>query len=56
MKIYIWTFAAALAGMGAVMAQAPEGRASFQNRCAICHGTDANGGEHAPSILAQLQS
>ncbi len=56
MRIYIWTFATVVAGMGAVMGQAPEGRASFQNRCAICHGTDANGGEHAPSILAQVQS
>ena len=37
------------------MAQAPEGRLSFQNRCAVCHGTDGNGGEHAPSILARVQ-
>ena len=36
--------------------QTPEGRMSFQNRCAVCHGADANGGEHAPSILARLQT
>src|SRR3954468_367182 len=38
------------------MAQSPEGRASFQNRCSACHGTDGKGGEHAPSILARVQS
>lgn len=34
--------------------QAPDGRAAFQNRCSGCHGSDANGGEHAPSILPSL--
>src|SRR3954451_11817850 len=38
------------------MAQSPEGRASFQNRCSAGHGTDGNGGEHGPSILARVQS
>jgi alcohol dehydrogenase (cytochrome c) len=38
-----------------VFAQAPEGRQSFLNHCAVCHGTDGNGGEHAPSILARAQ-
>ena len=51
----IWWFAAFLAAVGAAMAQTPEGRSSFQNRCAVCHGTDGNGGEHAPSILSPLQ-
>ena len=36
--------------------QIPEGRAAFQSRCADCHGTDANGGEHGPSILRRLQN
>src|SRR6476646_1557516 len=44
-----------LASVASAFAQAPEGRASFQTRCAGCHGTDGNGGEHAPSILARLQ-
>ena len=51
----IWWFAASLAAVGAAMAQTPEGRFSFQTRCAVCHGTDGNGGEHAPSILARVQ-
>jgi alcohol dehydrogenase (cytochrome c) len=38
------------------MAQAPDGRLAFQGRCSGCHGTDGNGGEHGPSILAGLQS
>src|SRR5271165_670667 len=51
----IWWFAASLAAVGAALAQTPEGRSSFQNRCAVCHGTDGNGGEHAPSILSPVQ-
>src|SRR3989442_11823632 len=47
-------FVASLAALGIAMAQAPEGRLSFQTRCAVCHGTDGNGGEHAPSILARV--
>ena len=54
--IKLQTFVVFGAAICAAMAQVPDGRLSFQNRCAICHGTDANGGEHAPSILAQVQS
>jgi alcohol dehydrogenase (cytochrome c) len=43
-----------LAAVGIATGQAPEGRSSFQTRCAVCHGTDGNGGEHAPSILARV--
>jgi alcohol dehydrogenase (cytochrome c) len=53
MKIRIALFVSVSA---IAMAQAPEGRSSFQTRCALCHGADANGGEHAPSILARLQT
>ena len=28
--------------------------ARFQSLCSGCHGTDGNGGEHAPSILPSL--
>ena len=35
-------------------AQAPDGHAAFQTRCSGCHGTDGNGGEHAPSVLPAL--
>ena len=52
----ICSFALFLVAIGSAMAQAPEGRRSFQNRCGVCHGTDGNGGEHAPSILAPVQS
>jgi alcohol dehydrogenase (cytochrome c) len=52
----ICSFALFLVAIGSANAQAPEGRSSFQNRCGVCHGTDGNGGEHAPSILAPVQS
>src|SRR5262245_39073945 len=35
-------------------AQSPEGRTVFQTLCSGCHGTDGNGGEHAPSIMPAL--
>src|SRR5687768_2901281 len=44
------------ATIGIALAQAPDGRLAFQNRCAGCHGTDGNGGEHGPSILARIQA
>ena len=34
--------------------QAPDGKVAFQTRCSVCHGTDGNGGEHAPTILPSL--
>src|SRR5215813_11332131 len=43
-----------LALTGLAFAQAPQGRAAFQSRCTSCHGTDGNGGEHGPSILARV--
>jgi alcohol dehydrogenase (cytochrome c) len=47
------------AAPGQTLAQTPaqtlDGKQSFQSRCAGCHGTDGNGGEHAPSILARVQ-
>jgi alcohol dehydrogenase (cytochrome c) len=36
------------------LAQSPDGRVAFQSRCSGCHGTDGNGGEHAPSIWTSL--
>lgn len=44
-----------LIALGVAAAQAPDGKQSFQSRCSGCHGTDGNGGEHAPSILARVQ-
>ena len=39
----------------AVLAQSPDaGRRQFENRCAICHGGDGNGGEHAPGMVPRL--
>src|SRR5262245_51827409 len=35
-------------------AQLPAGRSQFENRCGVCHGGDANGGEYAPAIIAQV--
>src|SRR6266567_5427161 len=35
-------------------AQDNPGRLLFENRCARCHGGDANGGERGPSILNKL--
>src|SRR5262245_844072 len=37
-------------------AQSPEGRTPFQSRYSGWHGTDGNGGEHGPSILARVQA
>src|SRR3954464_11567559 len=54
--MYIRFSAVSLVLVCAALGQSPEGRASFQSRCAVCHGTDGNGGEHAPSILARVQS
>ena len=45
-----------MAALGTATAQTTDGRSSFQNRCAGCHGTDANGGEHGPTILAPVQA
>jgi alcohol dehydrogenase (cytochrome c) len=45
-----------VAALGTLRAQTTEGRPSFQSRCSGCHGTDGNGGEHGPSILAAVQS
>ena len=42
-------------GSGTALAQAPDGAQTFQSQCAVCHGTDGNGGEHAPSIIARVQ-
>src|SRR5712692_4818354 len=37
------------------LAQAPNpGRATFESRCARCHGGDATGGESGPNIVAQI--
>src|SRR5580765_4654168 len=44
-----------LASLATAIAQTPDGRAAFQTRCAVCHGTDARGGEHAPSIVNQVR-
>jgi alcohol dehydrogenase (cytochrome c) len=50
----VWKLAAMAVCVGMAWAQGPDGRAAFQVRCSGCHGTDGNGGEHAPSILTTL--
>lgn len=40
--------------LGSALAQTPDGAQMFLGRCAECHGTDGNGGEHGPSILARV--
>ncbi len=52
----IFLLAAASFAVLPAWAQEPDGRAIFQTRCAGCHGTDGNGGEHARSILPVLAS
>ncbi len=49
MKLFLLAASASIA-----LAQSPDGRTAFQSRCSGCHGTDGNGGEHAPSILPTL--
>src|SRR5581483_7571460 len=40
---------------GAALAQNPDGgRATFETRCARCHGGNATGGESGPNIVAQI--
>ena len=41
-------------GCALVAQESGVGRGQFESRCANCHGGDANGGEHGPSILARL--
>jgi alcohol dehydrogenase (cytochrome c) len=36
------------------VAQPSPGRVAFENRCARCHGADANGGEMGPPIVRRL--
>ncbi|MBM3792625.1 MAG: cytochrome c [Acidobacteria bacterium] len=47
-------FVLILFSAGCLFAQAPDsvaGRAAFESHCMVCHGSDGNGGEHAPSVL-----
>ncbi len=32
------------------------GRETFEHRCALCHGADANGGEFGPSIAGRIEN
>jgi alcohol dehydrogenase (cytochrome c) len=42
---------------GLTLAQTPDaGRSQFENRCAVCHGTDGRGGERGPAIVVRLAS
>lgn len=54
--IFLFAFSAAFALLAQQQPASSDGRASFQTRCTGCHGTDGNGGEHAPSILTTLAS
>ena len=38
----------------AAVAVAQNGRQEYVTRCASCHGTDGNGGERGPAIVARL--
>jgi mono/diheme cytochrome c family protein len=35
-------------------AQAERGRATFQGKCASCHGSNVEGGEHAPALTGNI--
>ena len=48
--------AALLLALCAVSPAAAQGAASFQSRCALCHGSEAEGTDRAPSIVATLQA
>jgi len=47
--------AAFVLASGLLLSQTPDGRTLFQGLCSNCHGLDANGGEHGPSIRARIQ-
>ena len=48
--------AALLLSLGAVSVAGAQGEASYQRRCALCHGSEAEGTDRAPSIIAALQT
>jgi alcohol dehydrogenase (cytochrome c) len=51
------TFTVSLILLLPVVAQAQDpaaGRATFERRCAMCHGADANGGELGPAIAGRI--
>ena len=48
--------AAALAQNSAPATDLTKGRHAFENRCSICHGADAMGGELGPPIIRRLVS
>ena len=51
--VLVWT----LWWVTACAGQTPNtGKQVFENKCAICHGSDANGGEFAPGILTRIIS
>lgn len=54
MRSFLLPLAAAIAALSLSAQAPPEGRTAYQTRCAGCHGTDGNGGEHAPTILPAM--
>ena len=52
-RMRILLFVALQAVLTMAWGQSPDGRSTFQSLCSGCHGTDGNGGEHAPVHTAQ---
>ena len=48
--------AAVLLSLCASTLAGAQGEASYQSRCALCHGSEAEGTDRAPSIIATLQT
>jgi alcohol dehydrogenase (cytochrome c) len=44
----------ALACEARAQSPVPEGRATFESRCSVCHGADGNGGEMGPGITRRV--
>src|SRR6185295_9176562 len=47
-------FSIVLLAAASAAAQTPDGRQVFAQRCAGCHGSDANGGELGPGIATRV--
>src|SRR5205807_983974 len=49
-----WLACLALTLPAALAQNSSTGRRQYESRCVACHGGDANGGEHGPSIVARI--
>src|ERR1700704_912283 len=49
-----WLACLAVTLPAATAQNSSSGRRQYESRCVACHGGDANGGEHGPSIVSRI--